>query len=157
MAKKSGASADPTHRSIATNRKARHDYEILETFDAGMELLGSEVKSLRAGHVTFTDAHVGFDKDEAYLLQLHIPEYSFANQFNHDPTRKRKLLLKKKEILELQVRVRENSMSIVPLELYFKGSWVKVTIAIGKGRKLHDKREALKEKDAKRDMRRAID
>lgn len=156
MAKKKSSNTDPGHRVIATNRRARHDYQIMETLEAGIELTGSEVKSLRAGHVTFSDAHVGFDDGEAFLLQLHIPEYVFANQFNHNPDRKRRLLLKKIEIARLQSRVREAGLTIVPLELYFKGSWVKVEIGVAKGKKLHDKRHALKEKATRRDIRDAI-
>lgn len=156
MAKKKGGSKDPNRRSIAENRKARHDFQILERLEAGIELTGSEVKSLRGGAVTFTDAHVGFEGNEAYLYQLHIPEYVFANQFNHDPTRKRRLLLKRTEIERLRGRVREAGLAIVPLELYFKGSWVKVEIAVGRGKKTHDKRESLKEKDSRREMRQAV-
>lgn len=157
MAKRKGSKGgnDPNRRVVATNRKARHDYQVLEKIEAGIELVGSEVKSLRAGQVTFTDSHVGFEGDEAFLFRLHIPEYAFANQFNHDPTRKRRLLLKSQEIARLKGKVREAGLALIPLEIYFKGSWVKVEIGLCQGKKQHDKRQSLKEKDSKREMRRA--
>jgi SsrA-binding protein len=155
--KKAPKAADGARRVIASNRKARHDYEILERLEAGIQLVGSEVKSLRGGKVTFADAHVAFEGGEAFLYQLHIPEYVHANQFNHDPTRKRRLLMKQEEIARLEGKVREAGLALIPLELYFKGSWVKVEIALARGRKLHDKREALKEKDSKREIRQARD
>ena len=152
-AKKAKKDKNPNHRVIATNRRARHDYEVLETFEAGIQLVGSEVKSLRSGTVTFGDSHVGFEKEEAYLYDLFIPEYTFANRFNHDPTRKRKLLLKKGEILRLMGKVRQSGLALIPLRLYFNKSWVKVEFALARGKKQHDKRQSLKEKDAKREIR----
>ena len=156
MAKgKNKGKVDPDRRVIATNRKARHDYHVLEKLEAGIQLVGSEVKSLRAGQVTFTDSHVGFEGDQAYLYQLHIPEYAYANQFNHDPTRKRLLLLKAPEIARLKGKVKEAGLTLIPLEIYFKGSWVKVEIGLCQGKKQHDKRESLKEKDSQREIRAA--
>jgi SsrA-binding protein len=146
---------NPNHRMIATNRRARHDYEILETFEAGIELVGSEVKTLRGGTVTFADSHVGFEREEAYIYDLFIPEYTFANQFNHEPKRRRKLLLKKGEIIRLTGKVRESGLALIPLRLYFNKSWVKLEFALARGKKQHDKRESLKKQDAKREMARA--
>ena len=156
--KKKGAKSlatGPEVRVIATNRRAGYDYEILERIEAGIELTGSEVKSLRAGNVTFADAHVDFHRGEALLLQLHIPEYVYANQFNHEPTRRRRLLLKSREIARLMGRVKEQGLSIVPLVLYFRRSWVKVELALARGKKQHDKRQGLKEKESKKEIRKA--
>jgi len=155
MAKKAKKDTNPNHRLIATNRRARHDYEILETFEAGIQLVGSEVKTLRGGTVTFGDSHVGFEKEEAYIFDLFIPEYTYANQFNHEPKRRRKLLMKKGEILRLTSKVRESGLALIPLRLYFNKSWVKLEFALARGKKQHDKRESLKKADAKREIARA--
>lgn len=157
MAKKTKKPANPNHRLISNNRRARHDYEILETFEAGIELVGSEVKSLRGGNVTFGDSHVGFATEQAYIYDLFIPEYVYANQFNHEPTRPRRLLMKKSEILRLMGKVRESGLALIPLKLYFNKSWVKLEFALARGKKQHDKRQSLKEADAKRDIARGKD
>ncbi|MFT6398810.1 MAG: SsrA-binding protein [Bradymonadia bacterium] len=155
MAKKTKKPANPNHRLISNNRRAKHDYEILETFEAGIELVGSEVKSLRGGNVTFGDSHIGFDKEQAYIYDLFIPEYVFSNQFNHAPTRVRRLLMKKGEILRLMGKVKVGGLALIPLQLYFNKSWVKLEFALARGKKQHDKRESLKAADAKREMARA--
>ncbi len=142
------------HRTVAKNRKARFDYKILETVEAGIELVGSEVKSMRAGKATIADAYVNFDGGEAWLLNLHIAEYPQANRFNHEPTRKRRLLLKRKEIDRLNGKIRESGLALIPLEIYFSGSWVKVLLGLGKGKKHQDKRHSIKERETKREMER---
>ncbi len=145
----------PTRRSIAVNRKARFEYELTETFEAGIELVGSEVKSLRAGKIHFTDSFADFDDGELWLRNVNIAEYGPANRFNHDPVRKRRLLLHRHELAKLQQATREAGMTIVPVEFYFLGQRVKVEIAVARGKKLHDKRESIKEREATREMARA--
>ncbi len=144
-------------KNIATNRKARFEYEVVQTFEAGIALKGTEVKSLRSGHVNMSDSYcrVG-SRLEVYVLNLHISPYDFGNRSNHDPLRERKLLLHKYEIRRLYGQVREKGLTLVPLKLYFKQGKVKVELALTKGRKVHDKRERLKKEDAKRDMERSL-
>ncbi len=149
---------DPKRIKIITdNRKARHLYEILETYEAGVELVGTEVKSVRAGKVNLGDGYALIRNGEACLLNVHISPYqASAAYFNHDPRRTRKLLLHKKEISKLIGLVEQKGLTLVPLKMYFKDSWVKVVIAVGRGKKLHDKRETLKRRDDQRDMARAM-
>lgn len=151
MAKK----PDSDRRSIVRNRKARHEFDVVETFEAGIVLVGSEVKSLREGKIHFGDAFASIERDELWLYNVNIAEYPPAAQFNHAPTRKRKLLMHRREIERLRGRIKEQGLTLVPLELYFKGSTIKVELGLAKGKKTHDKREALKEADAKREMDRA--
>jgi len=141
---------------VARNRKARHEYEVLETFEAGMELKGPEVKSIRAGHVSFQDAFARVEKGQVWLHSLHISPYEQANRFNVDPLRKRRLLLHRHEIRKLVGKVEEKGLTLVPLEIYFQGGYAKVSIAVARGRKLHDKREELKRKQQDREARRAV-
>ena len=140
------------------NRKAFHLYEITEKFEAGVELVGTEVKSVRAHNVDFTDAFVSISKaGEAFLESLHIAPFPQAGVLaNHEPKRKRRLLLKKAEIVKLHERVKVAGLTLVPLAIYGKGRWIKVEIGLGRGRKLHDKREHLKEKQAKREVAREL-
>lgn len=138
------------------NRKAFHLYEITEKFEAGIELLGTEVKSIRAHDVDFMDSFVSFKKGEAWLESLHIGPWKQAAQFNHEPRRKRKLLLKKLEIEKLQAKIQQAGLTLVPLSIYVSKRWIKVELGLGKGKKLHDKRESLKEKDAKREIQREM-
>ena len=139
---------------IARNKRARHDYHILETWETGLVLTGTEVKSLRAGKATLTDAY-GIVKDgEVWLLNLHISPYAQGNQFNHEPERTRKLLLHRKEIKRLIGAVERQGLTLIPLDLYFKQGKAKVTLALGKGKKLHDKREDLRRRDDEREMAR---
>lgn len=142
--------------SVARNRRARHDYQILETHEAGIVLTGSEVKSLRVGKVNLNDAY-GIVKDgEVYLLNMHVSPYEQAGHFGHDPTRSRKLLLHRKEIRRLIGSVERQGLTLIPLELYFNAKGVaKVTLALGKGKKLHDKRDTERERDAAREIARA--
>jgi SsrA-binding protein len=141
-------------KMIARNKKARHEYEILDTYEAGMSLLGSEVKSLRAGQATIKEAFVQFKEREAFLLRANIQPYTHATHENHEATRPRKLLLSQRELKKLREGVREKGLAIVPLSLYFKGAWVKLEIGLARGRKLHDKRENLKKKQDRRDISR---
>ncbi len=142
-------------RDIVRNRKARHHYLILDTFEAGIALQGSEVKSLRMGNANLQEAHVAVRADGAWLHGCHIAHYAEANQFNHNPTRVRRLLLHRHELSKLRKSTSQKGTTIVPLRIYMKGSWVKVEIALAKGKKLHDKRHTLKAKQSKRDMGRS--
>jgi SsrA-binding protein len=142
-------------RSIAINRKARHLYEILETVEAGLVLRGTEVKSLRAGQVNFKDSYATVRSGEGWLLGCHIPPYSHGTDANHNPERDRKLLLHSREISRLSGKIAEKGLTLVPLRLYFKGGRAKVEIGLARGRKLHDKRSALREREAQREMDKA--
>ncbi len=142
--------------SIAKNRRARFDYAILDTWEAGIVLTGSEVKSLRDGKANITDAYAILKDGEVYLLNLHVSPYEKASFFNHEPTRTRKLLLHKKEIKKMIGSVERQGLTLIPLELYFKNGRAKVAIALGKGKQMHDKRQDLKRKDDERDMQRAV-
>lgn len=144
---------DNTHIKIITeNRKARHDYHILDEFEAGMVLSGTEVKSLRNGRANLKDAYGRFTGDELYIHQMHITPYAFATYDNHDPLRPRKLLLHRSELKRLYGKVREKGFSLVPLRVYFKGGRAKVVIALAKGKRLYDKREAIKDRENKREL-----
>jgi len=142
--------------SIARNRRARHDYQILDTWEAGIVLTGSEVKSLRNGKANISDAYGIVKEGEVHLLNLHISPYEQASYFNHEPTRTRKLLLHRREIRKLIGAVERQGLTLVPLELYFKRGKVKVVIALGRGKKLYDKRADEKKRDDERDMQRAV-
>jgi len=143
-------------KNIATNRKARHEYNILETFEAGMVLKGTEVKSLRDGKANLKDSYARVDKGEVVLLNLHISPYEKGNRYNQDPTRPRKLLLHKSQIKRLLGKVVEKGLTLIPLRLYFKGSYAKVELALARGKKLYDKRKSIAERDAERSLRRAL-
>ncbi len=142
-------------KQIAKNRKARFNYQILDTWEAGIQLVGSEVKSLRDSKVDFRDAYASFDGNELYLVGLHIAEYVYANRFNHEPTRKRKLLMHRRELDRLKAKLRDQGLTLIPTRLYFKNGRAKVEIGLAKGKRLYDKREAMKKRDAKRDMDRS--
>lgn len=139
---------------VGENRKARHEYEIVDTFEAGMVLRGTEVKVLRQGQISLAESYARFKGDQLYLVNSNIPEYSHGNLQNHEPKRWRKLLLKKKELQKLKEQAQVKGMTLVPMRVYFgaKG-YAKCLIGVGRGRKTHDKRQVLKEKDAKREMR----
>ena len=141
---------------VTQNKKAFHDYFILDTYEAGIELKGTEIKSVRLGHINLKDAFIRFKNDEAFIENMHIAPYEQGNIFNHEPLRNRKLLLHKKQIKKLQREVKENGLTVVPTKLYFNTSKLKVEIALARGKKLYDKRQDLKAKDAKRDMERAL-
>ncbi len=144
---------EETH-SIARNKRARHDYHIIETWEAGLVLTGTEVKSLRNGKANISDAYAIVHNGEVHLLNLHIAPYEQGNQFNHEPTRTRKLLLHRKEIRRMIGAVERQGLTLIPLELYFKRGIVKVALALGKGKKLHDKRADEKRRDDEREMAR---
>jgi SsrA-binding protein len=139
-------------KNIANNKKARHEFELLDKFEAGLCLLGSEVKSLRQGNGTIKEAWVRFENGEAWLVGANFKPYEYATHENHEPRRPRKLLLNKKQLKKLRAGTREKGLTIVPLVLFFKGPWVKLEIALARGKNLHDKRQGLKQKQAKRDI-----
>ena len=141
---------------VATNRKARHDYFLLDTFEAGIALLGSEIKSIRAGHISIKEAFVRIDGEEAWLIDAHISPYDQANRFNHEPRRPRKLLLHKKEITRLFEDVRRKGVTIVPVRVYLKKGRAKVEIAIAKGKKQFDKRHEIAKRDSQREIERQV-
>lgn len=143
-------------KPLAQNRKASFDFFIEETYEAGIELRGTEIKSIRSGRVSLKDAHVRIMNGEAQLINMHIAPYDQGNRFNHDPTRSRKLLLHRDEIDKLFGEVKQKGYTIVPLKLYIKRGFAKVLIGLGKGKKQHDKREDLKQKQMKRDIDRAM-
>ncbi len=142
--------------TYASNKKATFDYEILEKFEAGLELTGPEVKSIRNGSLNLKGAFITFLHDEAYLTNAHIGKYKNATILNYDPERSRKLLLNKKELTYLQAKKHVAGLTIVPLSVYNSGRLIKLKIAVAKGKKQHDKRHAIKEREAKRDMRRTM-
>jgi len=142
---------------VTDNRKARFDYAIEETLEAGLSLTGTEVKSLRQGHANLRDAHAYIRNGEVFLLNAHIAPYEQGNRMNHDPTRSRKLLLHRREIDHLEGRVRQQGMTLVPLRIYFNDRGrAKVEIALGRGKKKYDKRQTIAERDAKRQIARAM-
>jgi SsrA-binding protein len=148
---------DPVIRRVSQNRRARHDYDILETFECGVELRGAEVKALRAGQMTLQDAYARVDRGEVWLLGAHVAPYEYSNGFGRvDPDRARKLLLHRRQIEELGSRVAQQSLTLVPLSVYFKDGKAKVEIALARGRKTYDKRHALADRDADREMARAF-
>lgn len=147
---------DGGRKVVARNRKARHEFEILEVFEAGMVLKGPEVKSLRDGKTSFQDAFARVERGEMWLHSLHISPYEQANRFNEDPVRPRKLLLNAHEIRRLVGKVEEKGLTLVPLEIYFVRGRAKVELALARGKKLHDKRDALKNRQLEREARRAM-
>ena len=150
MAKKSGM------KLIANNKKAYHDYFILETYEAGIALHGTEVKSLRMGKCSIKEAFIRVENEEVYVYGMHISPYEKGNIFNRDPLRQRKLLMHRKEIDRLVSKIKEKGFTLVPLQVYLKGSLVKVEIGLARGKKLYDKREDLAKKDARREMERGF-
>lgn len=141
---------------IASNRKARHDYTVLDTLEAGIALTGTEVKSLRAGRASLVDAFAQEKDGEIYLYGMHVPEYAQGTWTNHEPRRARKLLLKRFEIERLIGKTRETGLTLVPLSLYFSDGWAKVEIALARGRRTYDKRQALAQRDADREIQRVM-
>lgn len=145
---------DMSMKVIATNRKASHEYFLLERLEAGLVLQGSEIKSIRAGHVSLAEAYVQVDGQEAWLVDAHIAPYEQASHYNHDPRRPRKLLLHHSQIQELWDEVRKKGVTIIPLRVYLKEGRAKVEIAVAKGKKLYDKRQAIAKRDAEREAER---
>jgi SsrA-binding protein len=150
------ANATEPAKVLARNRKARHDYHILETFEAGLALTGTEVKSAREGKVQLKDSYVEVRDGQAWLVGAHISPYSHGNRQNHDPERPRKLLLHRREIDKLMGRSMIKGQTVVPLAVYLKGSWIKVELALAQGKKLYDKRRAEREKVVKRETEEAL-
>ncbi len=142
--------------TIANNRAAFHEYFVLDKVEAGLSLLGTEVKSIRDGKVNIKDGFIRIEGGQAFLENVHIQPWEAGNRQNHEPTRSRRLLMHKREIVELYSKVREQGLTIVPLRLYFRGGKAKVEVALVKGKKSWDKRQAIAERDAKREMQRAI-
>ena len=141
---------------VVSNRKARYEYDIEDTIEAGLVLTGTEIKSIRAGHVQLADSHARINEGEAWLLGMHIAPYEQGNYSNVEATRTRKLLLNRAEINRLFGKVNERGLTLVPLTVYLKNGFAKVELGVAKGRKLHDKREAIAEREAKRDQQRAM-
>ena len=153
MASKKQKNQDNT---LANNRKARHNYTILETLEAGIELTGTEVKSCRAREIAMADAYVKIERGQAWLLNTHIAVYGRGNRYNHEPAQKRRLLLHKKEILKLSQQINEKGCTVVPLSFYLKGGLIKVSIALCKGKTYEDKRDTLRERADNMEARRAM-
>jgi SsrA-binding protein len=149
-------SAAPGEKLVCVNRQARHNYFIDETYEAGLILLGSEVKSLRDGKANLVDGYAQIRNGEAFLLNTHISPYAGANQFNHEPTRMRKLLLHAREIERLTGKTKERGLTLVPLKIYFKNGRAKVELGLARGKKLYDKRDTLRRKVAQREVERSL-
>jgi SsrA-binding protein len=143
-----------SEKVIATNRKAFHDYHVLETYEAGLALRGTEVKSLREGQVTFKDSYVMIDRDEAWLVGCHIAPYHHGSFDQHDPERRRKLLLHRREINRLLGKVAERGLTMIPLKMYFKRGRAKLEVGLARGKKLFDKRATLREREVRRELER---
>ena len=143
-------------KTVATNRKAYHEYHILETIEAGIELKGSEVKSLREGNASLKEGYVLIKDGQAYLVGVHISAYSHTGHTGHETVRNRRLLLRKREIRKIRQKLAEKGLTAVPLKLYFKRSWLKVQVGLAKGKKLYDKRATKKKRDVERDIQRAL-
>jgi SsrA-binding protein len=154
--KKEKPAADKNERTISENRKARHNYAVLDTLECGIVLVGSEVKSLRAGSLSLDEAYGRIEGDEVWLVGADIPEYKYANTLNHTPKRRRKLLLHRREIKKFAAHAFEKGCTLVPLKMYFKRGRAKLLLGICKGKKLYDKRESMKKKDMQRDIDRAM-
>jgi SsrA-binding protein len=145
---------DPGFKLIQKNRKAWHEYEILDKVEAGLVLRGSEVKSIRAGGASILEAYAKLSKGEAWVVNMDIQPYAQAGPFNHEPKRLRKLLLNRREISRLQGKTAERGLTLIPLSLYFKGGYAKLEIGLARGKKVHDKRESIKKREMARDLRR---
>lgn len=143
-------------KTLARNRRAFHEYEFDERLEVGIALTGTEVKSMRAGRFSFSDAYARIERGELWLVGLHINEYTHGNLFNHEPLRRRKLLCHRDELDRLRRRVEERGFTLIPLEFYLTKGLVKLDLGVGKGKKLHDKRQSLKERDQKREMDREM-
>lgn len=156
MTKKGDKDPEPGVKIIATNRKARHDYEIIETVEAGLSLVGSEVKALRAGKASLKESYAAPRGKEIFLIKLHIPPYDKTGHSGHDPERPRKLLLHEKEIRKFISRTEVEGMTLIPLRLYFRGKYAKIELAVCRGKKRHDKRAAIMEREINRDIRREM-
>ena len=144
------------YKIAAENRRARHEFEVLDVFEVGIVLAGTEVKSIRQGRANLADSFARVEEGELWLYNCHISPYDHGNRFNHEPLRKRKLLMHGKDISKLKSQMQEKGLTIVPLKLYFKGNWAKVDIALARGKQLYDKRDDIAKRDAKRQIERVI-
>ncbi|MCG9967567.1 SsrA-binding protein SmpB [Pelotomaculum terephthalicicum JT] len=144
------------YKTVTENRKARHEYHVIETFEAGLALTGTEVKSLRAGRANLQDSYARVENAELLLYNMHISPYDQGNQFNHEPKRTRKLLMHKVEILRLLGKAREKGLALIPLKVYFKDGIAKVELALAKGKKIYDRRDDIAARDARREIDRAV-
>jgi SsrA-binding protein len=141
---------------VASNRKARHEYEIEETFEAGIALTGTEIKSIRAGQVNLTDAYARVDREELWLHQMHIAPYEFGNRFNVEARRSRKLLMHKQEIKRLLGKTQQKGLTLIPLAVYLRNGYAKIELGLGRGKKLYDKREAIEKREMEREAERVL-
>ena len=146
----------PKPKVVADNRRARHEYEILDTVETGIELTGTEVKSMRMGKANLQDAFARIEAGELWLYNCHIAPYEFGNRFNHDPIRRRRLLAHRNEIFRLHQQMKEKGLTLVPLKLYFKKNWIKVDLALVRGKHLYDKRDTITTRDSKRQLDRLV-
>jgi SsrA-binding protein len=156
QAKTDGAKDKPPLKTVSDNRRARHEFEVLEIFEAGIALVGTEVKSLRQGKANLKDSFARVEKGELWLYNCHISPYDHGNRFNHDPLRKRRLLMHRRQILKLKSRIQEKGLTLVPLKMFFKGNWAKIDLALAKGKQLYDKRQTIEKRDSKRQLERVI-
>ena len=146
----------PAIKVVADNRRARHDYELIEFYEAGIELAGTEVKSMRQGKANLQDSFARVEDGQLWLYNCHISPYDHGNRFNHDPVRKRRLLMHRREIQKIKSRMQEKGLTLVPLKLFFKRNWVKVDLALARGKHLYDKRESIAKRDTKRQLDRLV-
>ncbi|HWE61919.1 MAG TPA: SsrA-binding protein SmpB [Chloroflexota bacterium] len=153
---KSPPKEPPREQTVAGNRRVYHDYFVDETIEAGLVLTGTEVKSVRAGHVNLREAYARVENREVWLYNAHISPYSHGNRYNHEPNRPRKLLLHRNEIMRLKQTVQKKGVTLVPVRIYFKRNHAKVELGLGRGKKLYDKRDSIAERDAKREIERAL-
>jgi SsrA-binding protein len=142
----------PAMKLISDNRRARHEYEILDVLECGIQLQGTEVKSMRNGQCTLQDAFARIEDGEVWLYNCYIAPYDHGNRFNHEPRRKRRLLLHSKQILKLHQKIKEKGLTLIPLKIFFKRNWVKVDLAMARGKQLHDKRESIAKRETKRQL-----
>lgn len=154
--KAKGSQDDPNEKLIAQNRKARFEYEVLETLECGIMLVGSEVKSIRNGRLSLDESYARMDKGEVWLVGCDIQEYTNANVLNHDPRRRRKLLMHRRELKKFAAQAYEKNLTLVPLKMYFKRGRAKLLLGLCRGKKMHDKRETMKKRDVQRDIDRAM-
>lgn len=146
----------PEVKNISDNRRARHDYEVLEVFEAGIELVGTEVKSMRQSRANLQDSFARVEEGQLWLYNMHVSPYDHGNRFNHDPLRRRKLLMHNREIAKLKSKMQEKGLTLIPLKIYFKKNWVKVDLALARGKHLYDKREAVAKRESKRQLDRLV-
>jgi SsrA-binding protein len=156
MGKGDNSNEEAGEKAVCRNRRARHQYEIMDTIEAGIVLVGSEVKSLRAAHASIEEAYARVEDGQVWLIDCDIPELPQASRFNHKPKRPRKLLLKRREIEKFASEAKQRGCTLVPLKLYFRRGFARIELALARGRKLHDKREAMKKADAQKEMKRAV-